>query len=946
MAELSPSRIGPYEQLGTLGAGGMGTVYKARDTRLGRIVAIKISHQGLSERTRREARALAALNHPNVCQIYDVGELDNGGEYLVMEYLEGETLSAKMRRGALPVGEAIGIASAVAAALDAAHRLGIYHRDLKPANVMLTKSGVKLLDFGLVRIEKSARSDESTVTAATAPGTILGTLQYMAPEQLEAQEADARTDIFALGAVLYEMITGQRAFKASSQAGLISAIMSAHPPAVTAVRPGAPPVIDQILGTCLKKDPGDRWQSAHDLRIALEWAVAAEKAQPAQGLAPKRFLLWALPLILLGVALLFVTNSKPTTPQSTQPVRAAILSPADWYFESSAFAISPDGTRLAFVAVDLEGRRRLWVRTLAGSGGQQFDGTEEATLPFWSPDGKRIGFFATGKLKALEVDGGAVRVICDAPTARGGGAWNSSGTIVFSPYNHGVLHRVPESGGTPVPVTPAPRQGSSQSHRWPTFLPDGKRFLFFADWSSPDQQPGNGLYLGSIDGGEMKLIDKSIRGNLAFSSGKLYYTSDRSLRAQPFDVERLQLAGTAASVAEQEVAFHPGFSHSAFSISESGTIVFQSLADSTARLTWLDTSGRESGDIPQLGFSQPRLSPNGRFVVAVSDDARNGKLFVRVYDLARGGSTRITDHGQEESPAWSRDGQRITYSSFDENTCSVYEVPADGSAPPRVLLKGGPMRHFDWSPDGRLVFTEFSEGPRLRVFSPGDSTSHLFGSRAGAEARFSPDGRWIAYASVGAVMVEPYPGPGPRIEISTASGAQPVWSREGKKLYYVTANRELMAVDFDSRTGTAGPPRLVAQTRIFAPSYYGTQYDVAPDGRILINSIPANYSTPLHLRTRDPQHVEPRRAPALLARIRIFHHQRTSQPRATPPPANTDPEQASASAPQARTPTHRSNRECPRVPAPVPLPRARSTTQPPAGVTAPTRAPPQQSPPK
>ena len=389
--------------------------------------------------------------------------------------------------------------------------------------------------------------------------------------------------------------------------------------------------------------------------------------------------------------------------QLPRPIRASVQPPSNWSFEHSSFSISPDGTRLAFVAVGPDGTDKLWVRAFSAANAQQITGTDGALLPFWSPDGRRIGFFAAGKLNIVDLESGAVRVLCEAPFGRGGGAWGRNGTIVFSPSVSGPLYRIPDSGGVPVPITRMTPASASQ-HMWPFFLPDGTHFLY-SDFSGPMNIQGENIYLGSLDGSDPKLISSKIAGNVAYDSGYLLYSRDYSLWAQPFDLRRLELSGTARSITSQEIDQELSFSHAEFSVSQNGMLVFQSLADSRARLAWFDASGKELGQVSESGYQYPRLSPDGRFLAVSSDDARNGKLFIRVYDLLRGIPARLTDGGADRDSAWSPDGKRITYRTPD----ALKEVPADGSSPPQVLLKGGVyLGHPDWSSDGHLVFTDFS----------------------------------------------------------------------------------------------------------------------------------------------------------------------------------------------------------------------------------------------
>ena len=492
--------------------------------------------------------------------------------------------------------------------------------------------------------------------------------------------------------------------------------------------------------------------------------------------------------------------------QVLRPVRSSVLPPSNWSFEHSSFSVSPDGTRLAFVAVGPDGNDKLWIRTLSSSNAQQINGTDGAWLPFWSPDSRRVGFFVAGKLTVVDLDSGAVRALCEAPFGRGGGAWSRDGTIVFSPFVTGPLYRIPDTGGVPVPVTRMAHPSPGQRHMWPFFLPDGTHFLY-SESSGPIDPQGESIYVGSLDGSAPKLISSKPAGNMAYASGYLLYGRDHSLWAQPFDLSRLQLSGTATSITSQELDQELSFSHAQFSVSQNGMLVFQSLADSSATLTWFSLSGKEVSQVGNPGYRDPRISRDGHLLAVSSDDARNGKFFIRVCDLARGISARVTDGGSDRSPAWSPDGKRITYTTLD----ALKETPADGSGPPQLLLKGGDyLGHMDWSRDGHLVFTDLSAGsPALKVYSSADHRVLPFA--IGAEARFSPDGKWIAYVGPltapdsDAIFVAPFPGPGGRIRVSSDSGAQPTWGHDGRHLFYIAPDRKLMMVDFDPQTGVAPP---------------------------------------------------------------------------------------------------------------------------------------------
>ncbi|MDE3137547.1 MAG: protein kinase [Acidobacteriota bacterium] len=854
--------------MGPLGAGGMGEVYRAKDTRLGRTVAIKVLPPHLAarpeakQRFEREARAISALQHPRICTLHDVGHQD-GTDFLVMEHLEGETLAHRLARGQFPPEQVLEIGIQICEGLEAAHRAGVTHRDLKPANIMLTKTGAKLLDFGLAKPLDAAPAANltalPTLSAApkpaqplTAEGTIIGTFQYMSPEQLEGREADARSDIFALGAVLYEMATGKRAFEGKSQASVIAAILEREPPPVSQSQPASPPALDRAVRQCLEKDPDRRWQSAHDVKLELEWiregsSTSGASAQPAAPGTAWQRAAWVITAICFLAAVAFAAAYFLRTPQPAPTVRSSLLPPGATSFKPFNFAISPDGTRLAFVATNAEGKNILWVRSLSAASPHQLDGTDNAIYPFWSPDNRRIGFFAEQKLKTVDIVSGSVRILCDARSGRGG-TWNRNGTIVFAPAISGPLNTIPDTGGIPKAVTSI-RASGSEANRWPFFLPDGRHFLYFVDWTNIQDLHQHGIYVGSLDGGAPKLISSELAGSVAFTSGYLLYVRQTSLMAQPFDPDSLETIGPPEVIAEQEVPVDTSFSKSGFSVSETGVLIFQSLADSASQLEWFDAKGNPLGKIPDLGYADPSVSPDGHFLAVSSDDERNGKHYIRVIDLSRGTSTRITDGGMETTPSWSPDGKWVFYNISSRgagNSDGISRVAADGSSRPQFLLKQQRLGFGSWSHDGQFVMSDFSGGgPSLAVYSASTKRLTELGEQ-GAEPRFSPDGRWIAY-NAREIVVQPFPGPGPRIQISNNGGAQPVWSRDGKHVFYISRDKKLMEADFDPRSGTAGPPHVVFQTRIIAPDYVGTQYDVAPDGRFIINSVPADHSAPLTL---------------------------------------------------------------------------------------------------
>jgi Tol biopolymer transport system component len=864
MAIAAGTHFGPYEILALLGAGGMGEVYRARDTRLDRTVAVKVLAPVASgsadrkQRFEREARALSSFSHPHICALYDVGAHD-GTDYLVMEYLDGETLAERLTRGPLPFDLLLGYAVQIADALDQAHEHRLTHRDLKPGNVMLTRGGAKLLDFGLAKALPHA-PDSSEPTAKnqtlTETGGIVGTCQYVSPEQLQGKEADARSDIFAFGAVLYEAVTGKPAFPGEGQIAVASAILEKEPAALESLRP---PLFERVVRMCLAKDPAARWQSARDLKRQLEW-ISEGVGQETRAVRAGRMHAMAWALALGSIALLAaLLVGRGRAPDVGPAHRTSVLPPPGVSFEPFHFALSPDGQRLAFIGIGPEGQTSLWIRSLDQPVAQEIKETVESGSPFWAPDSRRLGFFADGKLKVLDTSGGAVQVLCDAPAGRGG-TWNGAGTIVFAPNFGGPLQSVSDRGGTPKQATPFDPE-SGKAHRWPSFLPDGRRFLYFQDWGKPGGPHPNGIYVASLDGGEPKLISADLSGSVFFGSGHLLYFQDGSLMAQPFDPERLELAGSAVIVFSRELSKDGAFSRVNVSLSENGAAVFQSLTDAAPELVWFDRSGREVGRVAQSGLSAAELSPNGRFLAATSDEGRNGRPIVRIVDLSRGIASNLTGGGHESNPTWSPDGTRIAYLSGEGSRYALYQAPADGSGETTLLLEGPQMLPNDYLPDGRgLLYMSLDKAPpHLGLYDFAKRTSEDLGE--GVEFQLSPDGRWLAglmanreghHFYIG-LTVKPFSGPGPQVPITKEGGAQPRWSGDGKRLFFIATDRKMMEVEIDVRGDRLRPgvPHALFQTRIVAPVFVLFQYDVTADGnRFLVNSLKPQ--APLTLVTNWP----------------------------------------------------------------------------------------------
>jgi serine/threonine protein kinase len=863
------SRLGPYEILSAVGAGGMGEVYKARDTRLDRTVAVKLLPARLSEnpafrqRFEREAKTVSQLTHPHICTVHDVGNQD-GVEYLVMEFLEGETLSDRIAKGPLPLDQVLRYGIQISDALDKAHRQGIVHRDLKPGNVMLTKSGLKLVDFGLAKfadpVPGSVVSHHSVMPTQiemglTAQGMIVGTYQYMAPEQLEGGEADGRTDIFALGLLLYEMVTGKKAFTGKSPASLMAAILHKQPEAISSVQPMTPPALDRIVKTCLAKDPDDRFQTAHDVRLQLQWIVEGGSAVglPAPIAARRKSrekLAWALvPVAALAAAAatVLVVRLRSEPPRI---VRSYLLPPekSSFAFEFGPMALSPDGHRVAFVASS-SGNNMLWVQTLSGVSAQPLAGTDGASNPFWSPDSRFVGFFADRKLKKVEASGGPPQTLADASLGRGG-SWNREGVILFVPNSRAVVHRVSASGGETSPVTKLDAGASEVSHRWPVFLPDGRRFLYLAQ-NNLGTGEKNGIYAASLDGGERQLLFNA-NSNVAYTPpGHLLFFRERTLLARPFDAKSLRFTEEAFPVAE-DVQYFATWAQAVFAASDHGLLSYQTgVSGGWTQLTWLDRAGRPIGTVGDPGhLTTPRISNDRRRVaVRILDSQSVGDIWI--YDLERNTRARFTfDPADDFGPLWSVDDSRVVFSGARKSPGDLYQRDSGGTAKEEPLLSTNAFKMpLDWSPDGRVLLFQVDDPEKpthmdLWTYSAADGKGTPFLQSAANETlgRFSPDGRWIAYVSNESgkeeVYVVPFPGPGGGWQISTAGGRAPIWTRGGREIVYQAPGDEIMAVDVSTApTFQAGIPKALFKTHLRPPP--GGQFDVTPDGeRFLVNLRP------------------------------------------------------------------------------------------------------------
>jgi len=855
---LAPgTRLGPYEIVSPLGAGGMGEVYRAKDTRLGREVAVKVLPQHLSSspeiraRFEREAKTVSSLNHPHICTLYDVGR-EGDTDYLVMELIEGETLAARLTKGALPLADVLKFGGQVADALDRAHRAGVMHRDLKPGNVMLTKSGAKLMDFGLARASglgaTTALTSSPTIAGPlTAEGTILGTFQYMAPEQLEGQEADSRADLWALGCVLYEMATGRRAFEGKSQASLIAAVMHTQPAPVSQVSAMSPPALDSLVGACLAKDPADRVQSAHDVKLQLSW-IAEGGSQPgvAAPVAARRKsrerLAWALAAVGLAAAgiSLFLLVKKPNDVES---IRASINPPVGTELERywSRIGLSPDGRTLAFVAGNAAGRS-IWVRPLGSDAARPLPDTQDAGPVFWSPDGRTIAYLSLteSKLKKIAIDGGSAVAIATAKNGRGG-TWNQDGVIVFAPAAEGALVRVSAGGGEVTPVTTLDTARHETSHRFPNFLPDGDHFLYVTIPPGPE---GWDTFVGSLKSKSVKKVLTAGSAAVFVEPGYLVFAREGRVMAQRFDTGRLELTGDAVAIGNAP-EYSDTDAEPVASASRNGhMIVLQSIAAQTG-LHWLDRSGAAGPALalPPGPWKVLRLSPDGRRAGVL-----NG-TDLWVVDLERSMPTRFAPTNSTEADmVWSPDGAKVAFVSKQTGRSEIFVASSDGAGSPELIPATDASWKYveDWSPDGKFVVFRIvdpvTNGDLWLLPLSGDRKPEPYLKTAYSEsnARVSPDGRWLAYQSDESgspeVYVQSFPKPGHKVRVSGDGGFGPRWSRGGKELLYTTRDNDLVAVPIETGADELRPG---APRKLFTVSDLVTGGDGTVDGERFLFSVAA-----------------------------------------------------------------------------------------------------------
>lgn len=861
MSDLLGKKLGPYEVQSALGAGGMGEVYLAKDTRIDRTVAVKVlpsqtaASPEIRQRFDREARAISSLNHPNICALYDIGQQD-GIDYLVMEYLEGESLSKVLERGPMPTADLIRIAIQIADALDKAHKQGLVHRDLKPGNIIITKNGAKLLDFGLAKWQTSGAITNLSMTRTSSPltteGTIVGTFQYMSPEQLEGGEADARSDLFSFGVVLYEMATGKRPFAGKSQASLIASIMKEEPRPISVYQPMTPPALERVVAQCLAKEPDDRWQSAGDLKRELSWITqgGSQIGIPAPVAAQRKRRMhasWIVAAVATLVALgltgmkLMETKVEPAVHRFTieRPYTGMRF---DW------LKLSPDGTMLAVQALDSTGVRSIWVRPMNSLEFYQLPGTEGAARPFWSPDSKHLAYFAGRQLKKIAVTGGPAQLITEASGADG--TWCKNGTILFDNNVGDSLMKVPASGGTATAATTFSTTEKELMHAWPCALPDGEHFLYLSQFDTTTQS--GGIYtvcVGSLDGSVRKKLFRTSSQIDYSAAGYILHIRDGVLLAQPFSMDKLDVVGESVPVAERVAQ---AFGAHLYSVSDNGTLVYQvgSVADA-ARLVWFDREGRPLDTIGQSApFRDIELSPDGTRLAYGLFDIQNQAEDIWVYDLVREVPTRLTFSDENDVwPKWSPDGATIRYSNNEGASFKVMERQANGLGEAKVVFATkGNVGPGDWSRDGKTIVLGHQLGDwdiwLLNASDSGKYTEFTDSPHQERRPRISPNGRYIAYQSNESGTFEIYvrenSSSGGKWQITASGGLTPVWSANGKELYYYNNSNDFFAVPVVTDKGSfeAGIPKKLFTQRVNFAGVTQSRYAVSADGQRFLVNIP------------------------------------------------------------------------------------------------------------
>ena len=852
---LSPgTHLGPYEIVSPLGAGGMGEVYKARDTRLGRDVAVKVLPESLArdaERMRRfeqEARAIAALSHPNVLAIYDTGTHD-GMPYLVSELLQGESLRQALQEGPLPARKTIEYAQQIADGLAAAHEKSIVHRDLKPENLFLTAGGrVKILDFGLAKLEISqAAANGASLTAATTPGVVMGTTGYMAPEQVRGEVVDHRADIFSFGATLYEMLSGRRAFKGDTSVETMNAILKEDPPDLEAEKLHLAPGLERIVRHCLEKKPADRFQSARDLNFALS-ALSGTSTTAALRIAPaqpsRRWVPWAL----AAAALLALVVVAYLLMQQTSPQRADFALPVPG--EISHLALSADGKWLAFVSPGDQGEPLLFVQRIGAPEARVVPGTEGASYPFWSPDDVYVAFFAKGKLKKVALGGGEPQNIVALAGSARGGAWSSKGDILYTPDAGGPLWRVNPDGSAAAPFTDKIYAPNEASHRWPVFLPDGDHFLMLGgDFTEIAGASHNAIYLSSLSRREKIPLVAAV-SSPGYAGGRLYYVdSNHALVSVPLDVRAEKLVGQSTVVAPH-IGYSASTYYATFAVGGDSTLVYSAANNANlSQFTWFDASGKELGKLGNLAVqANPALSPGGDRLAYDSNED------VWVADLRSGGASRFTfDPAEETTPEWSRDGSTIAYRSLAPPV--IHLKKANGLEAEKVLAHTGQSAADDilansWSLDDKTILcttqlATSSAGWHLLLIPSDGSPARPFLNSAGSQSngQISPDGKWVVYASNETgdweIYVTTFPAAAGKWQVSRGGGAEPRWRGDGKQIFYIGPKEMLTSVNVsagDTFSSDAPRPLFAIHPRAPISSTDLFNYDVTRDGkRFLVN---------------------------------------------------------------------------------------------------------------